>query len=672
MRKIPEPENKTDFSSFLPEEIGKVSNKVMLTNFKFKSENVAKAKKNEYIKVRDDTGKWILAQITNIVRKSGKKDEVEASAEIIGYRNDKGTLVMPRTPLKPGKSVHLADEILIKNILNLKSNKAGLYLGLLDGHESLMVYVDTNTLITKHLSVLAMSGSGKSYAVGVLLEELAEKNIPVVVVDTHGEYGSLCRENSKPEEIDLMSKYGISAKGFENVNEFNIGIGRKNRLVLNGKNLSVNEIAAIAPVKITNSQQGILYEIIDRLKQGNRDYTLFDIVKEIELYDGNSNKWALLSALKDIETNDLFGPIPTSLNDIIKPGTVSVINLRGINVNVQQVITAKIVQDLFMARKNNFIVPFFMVIEEAHNFAPERSFGGEVVSSQILRNVASEGRKFGLGLCMVTQRPARLDKNVLSQCNSQIILKLSNPNDITAVANSIESFTENMKDDLKSLPVGNAIVTGAAVDRTLIVDIRTRKSLHGGASVNIEDEIEKSELAIEKFNNEEETVVEDEIFIVAPYKKTYYMTPVWIMGDKKGKCIVIDGRNGKIKFKDQEIDLNILNGLSREATRVLGHMMCVAEANDEALAEDLDLGKVYVKRAIKELQERNFVKVEPLGHLENYKPNLIAYSTIAVKKEDSKNFKLKKNIVDISDINNIGQNLFGENVQIIKAYKSDL
>jgi len=67
-----------------------------------------------------------------------------------------------------------------------------------------------------------------------------------------------------------------------------------------------------------------------------------------------------------------------------------------------------------------------MVIEEAHNYCPERNFG-EKKSSKILRTIASEGRKFGLGLCVVSQRPARLDKSVLSQCSTQIIMKQQIP-----------------------------------------------------------------------------------------------------------------------------------------------------------------------------------------------------------------------------------------------------
>jgi DNA helicase HerA-like ATPase len=71
------------------------------------------------------------------------------------------------------------------------------------------------------------------------------------------------------------------------------------------------------------------------------------------------------------------------------------------------------------------IPPFMLVVEEAHNFCPERGFE-KAISSNIMRTIASEGRKFGLGMMVISQRPARVDKNVISQCNTQIILRVTN------------------------------------------------------------------------------------------------------------------------------------------------------------------------------------------------------------------------------------------------------
>jgi len=107
--------------------------------------------------------------------------------------------------------------------------------------------------------------------------------------------------------------------------------------------------------------------------------------------------------------------------------------------------------------------------------------------------LSSEGRKFGLGLCVVSQRPARIDKNVLSQCTSQIVLQVTNPNDLRAISASFEGVRGETESEIRSLPIGKALVIGAA-DWPTFVDIRVRKSSHGGRAESIVFESEDEEL----------------------------------------------------------------------------------------------------------------------------------------------------------------------------------
>jgi hypothetical protein len=158
-----------------------------------------------------------------------------------------------------------------------------------------------------------------------------------------------------------------------------------------------------------------------------------------------------------------------------------------------------------------------LVVEEAHNFCPQQ---GVARSSTTLRTVAAEGRKFGMGLCVVTQRPAKIDKNVLSQCATQVILKLTSPNDLKVIAQSIEGFTEGMDDDIQGLPIGVALITGSSLSRPMIVEIRVRETKHGGEDVSVISTRGKKEgtaavreamkAAKEEAKEEAEKVIEDE------------------------------------------------------------------------------------------------------------------------------------------------------------------
>ena len=148
-------------------------------------------------------------------------------------------------------------------------------------------------------------------------------------------------------------------------------------------------------------------------------------------------------------------------------------------------IVAKMCTELFEARKLGKIPPCMLVIEEAHNFCPERGFN-KTVSTEILRTIASEGRKFGLGLLVISQRPARVDKNVISQCNTQIIMRITNANDLKALSKGIEGMTSGLEEEIKRLPAGVAMIVSNRIERPILVDVRVRRSKHGGTSPAIE------------------------------------------------------------------------------------------------------------------------------------------------------------------------------------------
>jgi DNA helicase HerA-like ATPase len=166
--------------------------------------------------------------------------------------------------------------------------------------------------------------------------------------------------------------------------------------------------------------------------------------------------------------------------------------MKGINPDVQQIIVAKLLSNLFEARKAGLVPPGMVVVEEAHNFCPEKGFM-KTTSSDVLRAIASEGRKFGLGLMIISQRPAKVDKNVLSQCNTQIIMRVTNPNDIRAITKSLEGISSELEEEIKRLPPGIALFVNPDIPRAVMVQVRVRKSKHGGASKEISGDIEPEE-----------------------------------------------------------------------------------------------------------------------------------------------------------------------------------
>ena len=133
--------------------------------------------------------------------------------------------------------------------------------------------------------------------------------------------------------------------------------------------------------------------------------------------------------------------------------------------------------------------PVFIFIEEAHNFVPP---GSSTQISQMIKKVASEGRKFGIFLVVITQRPGKIDQDVLSQCNSEIILRITNPMDQKAILESGESISQAVIDDLPSLNVGEAILVGQFVKVPVNVKVRTRESQEGGGDIDVVELLKES------------------------------------------------------------------------------------------------------------------------------------------------------------------------------------
>ncbi len=123
--------------------------------------------------------------------------------------------------------------------------------------------------------------------------------------------------------------------------------------------------------------------------------------------------------------------------------------------------------------------PVFIVLEEGHKFATANS---ESWSKKILKTILSEGRKFGIGVCVVSQRPGKLDSDVLSQCMSQIIMKIKNPVDQKNIRDSIESVSEDLINELPGLTKGQALISGEAINTPVLINIRKRLTTHGGQS----------------------------------------------------------------------------------------------------------------------------------------------------------------------------------------------
>ncbi len=335
------------------------------------------------------------------------------------------------------------------------------------------VTLPINGLLQRHLSIIGMTGCGKSYLLGLLCEELASHKAAILLIDPHNEYIPMAQ--SMPKEVNRMLYCLGKTVG------------------LNTYTLDVKELSAYDFQHFTGMGEGstsILANVIQNLRKSKKNYTIYDILDALKVFvqggsasEATAATWAR-NYLRNLANSGFIGTSEPPITEMIRANQISVVAMSGVKEKIQQFVVTSILQRIFDARKDDEIPPLVLVIEEAHRFAPSAT---TVSSSTIMRTSAAEGRKFGICLVVVSQRPNRLDSTVLSQCVTNIVMKVKNPTDLGSIKQSAENVTEDIIQELPRFERGEALIMGEAFPVSLRFKVRSdRKTKHGGKSIDFE------------------------------------------------------------------------------------------------------------------------------------------------------------------------------------------
>lgn len=136
-------------------------------------------------------------------------------------------------------------------------------------------------------------------------------------------------------------------------------------------------------------------------------------------------------------------------------------------------------------------IPFMLVCEEAHNYIPKNSGAEYNASKHSIERIAKEGRKYGLNLMVVSQRPSEVSETIFSQCNNFIVLKLTNVNDQSCIKNLLPDNNSSLVDTLPTLAAGECLVVGDAVPLPAVVKMSMPNPAPSSSNVNVYDEWNK-------------------------------------------------------------------------------------------------------------------------------------------------------------------------------------
>ncbi|MBL8149139.1 MAG: ATP-binding protein [Blastocatellia bacterium] len=448
-------------------------------------------------------------QIAELIGVDASCELYELTVSTIGYFDFKlGGFVNPRIPPDPGQPVYIVSDQFLAEVLSPRrlGEKGGACLGsLLTRSSSVPVVLSVKDIVSTHLAILASTGAGKSYTASVLIEEMLKPNnqAAILIVDPHGEYSTL-------REIEAMKEF--QQEGYTP----RVKILHPEKIRVRFNTLKLADIRYLLP-EITDKQNYYLIKGFQELEQKsgkNKVYGFKDLYDTLLSYkfadDEESRRSQSGSNIGTIEAilwkldfrfgqSKVFSDVEhNTLSELFQPGQCTVLQLNEIDQQEQQVIVGTLLRRIndarvgWIAQKNispnlddQLPFPVFVLLEEAHRFAPS---GATVVSTNILKQILSEGRKFGVGVGLITQRPGKLDQDVLSQCQTQFIMRIVNPIDQNTIASSVESVGRRMLAELPSLTKGQVVVTGVAINTPVMCRVRERLTTHGGQTIDAPSE----------------------------------------------------------------------------------------------------------------------------------------------------------------------------------------
>jgi len=391
-----------------------------------------------------------------------------AMIRILGFLESlqKGKAILPAIPPTPGTEIVKATKDDLGQIFG-PENEEWIKIGGLLRNPEIDSQINLNKIVSRHLGILAMTGMGKSNLVTLLAKQIAELDGTVIIFDYHNDYSGL--DFPKINVIDAkINPRLLEADTLSDVLEIREGADIQQRVLRLAFTPEVKESANFW--EALDNQVQYIGANPDR----KEDRHSADRVQD-KIDDARHRSSEILDP-------DMSNPVA-----LIKEGRLNILNVSEFTDRQANVALAYYLQELLADRKAavnakggkvkskrsyRFNTPIFVIIEEAHVFIPKNE---DAKAKYWAAKIAREGRKFGLGLCIVSQRPRDIEANVLSQMGSLAVMKIVQEDDQRQIASAAESISREFIGQLTSLNIGDAVLVGQWVNLPAIVHIDEMK-----------------------------------------------------------------------------------------------------------------------------------------------------------------------------------------------------
>lgn len=376
-----------------------------------------------------------------------------------------------------------------------------------------MVRIDAER--SQRILVCGKTGTGKSYSLGVCIEEIANLGTNIVlVIDPQGIFWTMAEANTIPEEVDGLWGFDRSPQGFpinlmvpgdpvERFGDAEIPEAMEQRgiqvrsLRLNPSDLTPEMWCDLFNLDINELQGIMLFKAVRNCKKRlGRDFLIDDIAAEVDRLRGlDKTKEAVQRKLDMAYDWQIFATDHhREIWEILRPDQVNILDLSVIaqgRYGLRNLVLAVLANFIFrkrtIARRREALgLPadtqkVWLVIDEAHNFCPS---GKSTLSKEILIRWAKEGRQPGLSLVVASQQPSAIDSEILTQCGIRVVHRITSKRDFKAVnALSQDYLGDGLQSQIKQLKgPGRTLIIDDREETVIHTQVRPRQSLHGGGS----------------------------------------------------------------------------------------------------------------------------------------------------------------------------------------------
>jgi DNA helicase HerA-like ATPase len=422
--------------------------------------------------LRVDAGPPALGQLLGVRTEDNR---TVRSGAILGTIGPQGTVTLGTVGPFEDASVEAATREVWAALEHKRS--ADMTVGTTRGGPALLASASFN----RHTFMCGQSGSGKSYAMGVLLEQLLiDTDLPMVILDPNGDFVHLGTTLDTAEPLERERLDGIDVRVFRRS-------AAKTDHLLRARfaTMSVEAKAAVLQLDplADRTEYHVLVELADQLETRPAGVVIGELLGSD---DPDAHSLAQrIENLGVLKWDVWAGQDASLVEGLQQRPRAAVVDLGGFDHPREPLVVAMELLDSLWARRHERS-PVLVVIDEAHNICPADPADAlaRATTSRIIQ-LANEGRKYGIWLLLCSQRPSRIHESVLGQCDNLALMRMNSPGDLAQLERVFGFAPAEMLRAAPGFRKGECLMAGTFAPAPAFVQIRARRTREGGSDVAV-------------------------------------------------------------------------------------------------------------------------------------------------------------------------------------------